>query len=106
VNMVQPAEKYRLNFYKKGDMVYISHLDLMSLFRRAIRRARLPFVLTQGFTPLVRISMPVALKLGKESEKEELTVWFSEKIDPCVVMEKLNNQLPEGIKILDMAIIG
>ncbi|HNX91153.1 MAG TPA: TIGR03936 family radical SAM-associated protein, partial [Candidatus Omnitrophota bacterium] len=85
--MVQPAEKYRLNFYKKGDMVYISHLDLMSLFRRAIRRARLPFVLTQGFTPLVRISMPVALKLGKESEKEELTVWFSEKIDPCVVME-------------------
>ncbi|HPS20742.1 MAG TPA: TIGR03936 family radical SAM-associated protein [Candidatus Omnitrophota bacterium] len=104
--MVQPAEKYRLNFYKKGDMVYISHLDLMSLFRRAIRRARLPFVLTQGFTPLVRISMPVALKLGKESEKEELTVWFSEKIDPCVVMEKLNNQLPEGIKILDMAIIG
>ncbi len=106
MNMVQPAEKYRLNFYKKGDMVYISHLDLMSLFRRAIRRARLPFVLTQGFTPLVRISMPVALKLGKESEKEELTVWFSEKIDPCVVMEKLNNQLPEGIKILDMAIIG
>ncbi|HPN72615.1 MAG TPA: DUF2344 domain-containing protein, partial [Candidatus Omnitrophota bacterium] len=42
--------RYNAVFCKKGDMVYISHLDLMTLFRRAIRRAGLPFFLTGGFS--------------------------------------------------------
>ncbi len=94
--------KYSAIFYKKGNMVYISHLDLMKLFRRAMRRADLPFVLTRGFTPRVRISMPKALKLGKESEREKMEFWLTEERDPSGLIEMINRELPEGIRVLEV----
>ena len=91
--------KYNASFFKKGEMVYISHLDLMMLFRRAIRRASLPYVLTKGFTPRVKISIPKALKLGKESEKEEMSFWLTEEKDQEEILTDINREVPEGIKI-------
>ena len=92
--------KYDAIFEKKGNMVFISHLDLMTLFRRAVRRADLPFVLTGGFTPRVRISMPMALKMGRESDNEKMSLWFTREMEAEEIKEALNAQLPEGIKIL------
>lgn len=94
--------KYDMLFEKKGLMSYISHLNLMMLFRRAIRRSGLPFILTKGFTPRVKISLPKALKLGVESGSEELQVWFSEEIDVHSIKEKLNGELPQGVHINDI----
>ena len=90
---------YDISFEKKGEMVYISHLDLMALMRRAVRRAELPFTLTKGFTPRVRISMPKALKVGKESLDESMCLWLSDDIFPQRIVCLLNDELPEGIKI-------
>ncbi|MCK4851945.1 MAG: TIGR03936 family radical SAM-associated protein [Candidatus Omnitrophica bacterium] len=94
------AVKYSVRFSKKGDMAYISHLDLMRLFRRAIRRADLPFVLTGGFTPRVKISMPKALKLGKESDQEEMQFWLAEEKDRSGLSENLNRELPPGVRVI------
>ena len=93
--------KYKLTFSKKGDMVYISHLDLMTLFRRAIRRSNLPFVLTKGFTPRVRISIPMALKLGKESSCEEMFLWLEGKIAEDRIQSDINKELPDGVEVLN-----
>ena len=92
--------RYNTVFSKKGDMVYISHLDLMTLFRRAIRRADLPFFLTGGFSPRVKISMPKALKLGVESDSEEMSMWLTENVPDKIVEERMNVCLPEGVRIL------
>jgi radical SAM-linked protein len=94
--------KYHATFSKKGDIVYISHLDLMSVFRRALRRSGLPFVLTKGFTPRVKISIPMALKLGKESDREEMSLWLTETVGPAEVTEKINRELPEGIRVEEL----
>jgi len=94
--------KYSATFYKKNNLVYISHLDLMRLFRRAIRRAELPFVLTGGFTPRVKISMPKALKLGKESDSETFDVWLKEEVEKDFLKEAINEQLPDGVKITEV----
>ncbi|MFH1394945.1 MAG: TIGR03936 family radical SAM-associated protein [Candidatus Omnitrophota bacterium] len=91
--------KYNFIFEKKGKMVYISHLDLMMLFRRAIRRAALPFVLTNGFSPRVKISIPKALKLGVESFNEEIALWLNEEIVRDKVIRLINDELPEGIRL-------
>lgn len=96
------AVEYGVTFEKKGDMVYISHLDLMTLFRRAVRRADLPFVLSQGFTPRVRISIPKALKLGTSSSDEKMTLFLSEEKDVNEIKEILNEQLPEGVRIIEI----
>ena len=95
--------KYDTVFSKKGDIVFISHLDLMLLFRRAIRRSGVPFVLTKGFTPRVKISMPRALKLGQESDREEMSFWVTEEAAPERMKETLNRELPEEIRILKIS---
>ena len=86
-------------FAKKGLMKYISHLDLMRLFTRAMRRADLPLKMTEGFNPHPKFSIQRALKLGLESESEEASVLLTEPIGPAEFMERLQKQLPEGIEI-------
>ena len=100
--MEKKTVRYDAIFEKKGDMVYISHLDLMTVFRRAIRRSDIPFVLTEGFTPRVRISIPRALKLGVESENEEMGLWLKDAMKEKDIMDAVNRQLPEGIMIKEI----
>jgi radical SAM-linked protein len=87
-------------------MKFISHLDLMRLFQRALRRADLPVTITQGFSPRLKISVGRALKLGLESLDEILTVHISKKIESALFIELLNKNLPEGIRIAKSEVIG
>lgn len=80
-------------------MKYISHLDLMRLFTRALRRADLPIKITQGFSPHAKFSIKRALKLGLESENEEATAAFRQWVEPEDFKRRLQQQLPEGINI-------
>ena len=82
-------------------MRYISHLDLMRLFMRAMRRADLPLKMTEGFSPHPKFSIKRALKLGLESENEEASVVMKEPVVPEDFKERLQKQLPEGIIIKD-----
>ena len=95
---------YRVNFIfaKKGEMKFISHLDLMRLFMRALRRARLPIKMTEGFSPHPKISLKRALKLGVESENEEATFVLREPIPLEDFKQRLQRQLPEGIVVKDV----
>ena len=98
--------KIEAAFSKTGDMRFISHLDLMRLFQRALRRANLPVAMTQGFSPHLKISIKRALKLGVESTDETLTVQSSGSIDGAIFTELLNSNLPEGIRIINAKRIG
>jgi len=91
--------KIKFIFTKKGPMKYISHLDLMRLFMRALRRADLPVKLTQGFTPHPKLSIKRALKLGIESENEEASIVLKEQVSPEEFKERLQKQFPQGIEI-------
>jgi len=91
--------KVSFTFSKKGLMKYISHLDLMRLFMRALRRADLPIKMTEGFSPHPKISIKRALKLGLESDNEEASFVLRKPLDPEDFKERLQRQLPEGIII-------
>ena len=92
---------YKIDFVfsKKGAMKYISHLDLMRLFMRALRRAMLPLKITEGFSPHPKLSMKRALKLGIESDSEEAAVVLKEYIEPEAFRKRLQEQLPKGIEV-------
>ena len=81
-------------------MRYISHLDLMRLFGRALRRADLPFAITQGFSKHPKYSVKRALKLGLESENEEAEFALRENIPPEEFRSRLQAALPQGIEIV------
>lgn len=93
------VHKINFTFSKKGLMKYISHLDLMRLLTRAMRRCELPLEFTCGFNPHPRLSLKRALKLGLESENEEATIVLKELINYEEFRERLQRQLPEGIQI-------
>lgn len=92
--------KLRAVFNKTGDMKFISHLDLMRLFHRALRRAMLPSVITKGFNPRIKMSIKNALKLGVESKHEEAVFYMDEEIAPQKFMDAINAKLPDGVKVV------
>jgi radical SAM-linked protein len=86
-------------FSKTGLMRYISHLDLMRLFARAMRRAELPLKMSEGFSPHPKLSLKRALKLGLESENEEASIILRFPVEPEDFKHRLQKQLPEGIQV-------
>ncbi|HOW43112.1 MAG TPA: TIGR03936 family radical SAM-associated protein [Candidatus Omnitrophota bacterium] len=98
--MQQVVFKIEFTFSKKERMKFISHLDLMRLLIRALRRADVPLKLTEGFSPHPKLSIKRALKLGLESEAEEATIVLRELVRPEEFKTRLQRQLPAGISIL------
>ena len=80
-------------------MRFVSHLDLVRLFQRALRRTGLPVTITKGFSPRLKVSITKALKLGVESDREEAVVCTDEPIDKDGFRKSINEQLPEGVKV-------
>ncbi len=96
--------KLRMKFKKEGLTRFISHLDTMRTFERAFRRANLPIAFTQGFNPRPKITFAQALSVGVTSSSEYMDVEFYEDVSVDDVAFKLNQVLPEGIKILDVKV--
>ncbi len=92
--------KVNFEFTKKGAMRYISHLDLMRLLVRAMRRAGLPLKLSEGFSPHPKLSLMRALKLGAESDREQGAVILREFVRMDDIKRRLQEQLPDGVSIL------
>jgi len=93
--------KVTFSFSKKGLMKYISHLDLMRLFQRAMRRADLSLKMSEGFSPHPKLSIKRALKLGLESENEEASIVLKDSMSVEEFKSRLQKQLPQGLEIRD-----
>ena len=92
-------QRIRMWFGKVGEMGLISHLDLVRLFDRAVRRAALPISFTGGYHPGPRISIANALSLGITSNGEIVDFELTEEIDLGEFRTRLAAQLPENIPI-------
>ncbi len=69
--------KLRIRWVKGGRIRFISHRDAARIWERSLRRARLPVVYSQGFSPRPRMSFGLALATGQESLAEYLDVELS-----------------------------
>lgn len=91
---------YRLDYARQGESRFLSHLELMQVFFRAFRRARLPLNYSQGFNPTPKVSFGPALPLGTESLAEFLTVDLAEPLADVENWRALfNRELPVGIAV-------
>jgi radical SAM-linked protein len=92
----------RVIFAKSGRIKYISHLDLMRLWVRALRRADVPFAVSEGFSKHPKFALKRALKLGVESDNEEAEFILRKVLALEELRQRLQKQLPEGIQIKDL----
>ena len=93
----------RLLFEKKGNAIWISHLDLMRLFQRAFKRAGFSLTHTKGFNPRPSVSIALPLSVGIESCCEPLDFELEGNDASCEeIKEKLNSALIDGVKVLQV----
>lgn len=95
----------RIRFAKGEEVKFLSHLDVLRTMERAIRRAKLPIALSEGFHPKPRITFAQALALGVTSEGEYMDIHLTESLSPSEVIKRLNQVFPVGFQALEASTV-
>ena len=90
-------QRIRVTFSRGEEVKYLSHLDLMRLWERALRRADIPLAYSQGFSPHPRISIAAPLPIGVTSSSELMDIMFNKRFSPYYFIKAVGEQLPRGI---------
>ena len=93
--------KLRARFLKGDEVKYISHLDTLRTFERAVRRADIPIAYSQGFNPRQQMSFGLPLSVGVTSNAEYVDIEMEVEISIQEFVQRLNNNLPKGFRVLD-----
>ncbi len=91
---------------KRGRAKMVAHLEYLTMFQRAVRRAGLPVRFSQGFHPTPKISYLEALPMGVESEAELVDLELFAPLAANEVASRLNDQLPEGFTIIAAEVLA
>lgn len=91
--------RYRLEICKGEEVRFISHLDFMKAFERALRRAKIPVAFSEGFNPHPKIAFASALPVGVTSACELVDLELQEELPAAEVKQRLEKALPPGIKV-------
>ena len=95
--------RLRIRFAKTGSMALLSHLDLVRLLERALRRSALPISFTGGFHPLPRLQIALALPLGAQAHGEWMDMEFCEPLDSGTFQQTLQPLIPQEIRLLQVS---
>ncbi|HEX2946703.1 MAG TPA: TIGR03936 family radical SAM-associated protein [Clostridia bacterium] len=89
----------RIRFTRGEEVKFISHLDLMKVFERAIRRSGLPMAYSQGFNPHPQMVFGMPLSVGMTSSGEYADFELVSEVEPAIFVQRLNEALPEAIRV-------
>ena len=99
-------QRIRIRFSRGEELKFISHLDIMRLWQRALHRADIPLAYTEGFSPHPRISLAAPLAVGVTSQSELMDVFCSKWVSPHSFTAAVSQQLPPGIQILQVHMVA
>ena len=89
--------------YKKTDRLkYISHLDTIRLLQRALRRANINIIYSEGYNPHPKFSFAMPLSLGIETYGDYVEVEVDDGEDYKSIQDRLNFVLPDSFKVVDV----
>jgi len=80
-------------------LAYTSHLDLVRVWERTLRRARLPLAYSGGFNPRPKLQLAAALPLGHTGGAELLDIWLDESLPVENFARALAPVLPDGLLV-------
>lgn len=91
----------RVRYNKTGDARFVSHLDLVRSFGRAIRRAGLDVRYTEGFNPHIKINFLPPLSLGYESVCEAFDICMNDDTPDGEIAARLRAALPDILRVTE-----
>lgn len=97
------AKVLRFRFSRGPELKYLSHLDVLRVFERALRRSQLPVGYTRGFNPRMRLVFGLPMSTGLTSDAEYADIVLEREISCEDFVSILNENMPVGIKIHEAA---
>ena len=74
--------RLRSVFIEQGRLAMLSHLEVAHTLERTVRRAGLPFAISQGFSPHMKIAFGAALPVGVGSSCEVFDLSLTDYVAP------------------------
>lgn len=94
------VQRLRVTFARGDALRYITHLDQMRAWERALRRAGIPIAYSEGFTPHAQIALASPLPVGTTSDAELMDVFLAERMHPREFSERVGAQLPPAMRLV------
>lgn len=89
--------RLRAAYVKHGRLAYLGHLEVLHTIERIVRRAELPYAVTQGFSPHMRVGFTSALPVGTASDAEYFDVFLTGYVPPREALERLRAGAPADL---------
>lgn len=83
--------RLRITFCKQGRLALLSHLEVARAMERVVRRAGLPFAVSQGFSPHMKIAFGAALPVGVGGTHELVDLQLTRYIPAEEVLDVLRD---------------
>src|SRR6266571_35827 len=96
------VQRLRVGFNRGAQLRFITHLDLMRFWERALRRAEIDVAYSEGFSPHPQISLAAPLPVGVTSRAELMDVFLASQTTPDAFRDALAPQLPPGLGITSL----
>ncbi len=81
--------RLRVTYAETGRLVMLSHLEIARALERAVRRAGLPYAVSQGFSPHMKQSFGSALPVGVGGLEEIFDVSLTDYVSPEEALARL-----------------
>lgn len=96
------VQRLRVTFGIGQHVKYISHLDLMRAWERALRRARVGVAYSEGFNPRPKLVFAAALPVGFTASAEVVDMLLEQPIDLQRFAVAVEAQLPVGLELVSV----
>ena len=96
----------RVKYAKRGRLAYLSHLETVRSMERVIRRAQLPYAITEGFNPHMKVAFGPALPVGAGSESEYLDLRMKDYVPAEEALARMQAVSAPNLRPLGCAYIG
>lgn len=95
--MSETTFRLRVKYAKDGRLRHLSHLEVVHSCERAARRAGLPYAVTQGFNPHMKVSFGPALPVGTAGLGEYMDLWLRSYVPSETAFEMLRGASAAGL---------
>jgi hypothetical protein len=91
---------YVIGISKEEGLRFLSPREFQEMLRRAIRRAGLDAIYSQGFSPIMKLSTTPPTSYGIASKCEYVSIELKRPVNPREISTRLNATLPAGSSIV------
>ena len=96
------VQRLRVSFARGEPLKYLTHLDMMRLWERVLRRAQIPLSYSEGYSHHPKLALASPLPVGVTSQVELLDIFLWRRLSPYALIKAVTDQLSPGLEVLEV----